>query len=245
MKLPPIAQLTRKQEVPRIRSDGKAGMTMKVAETFISINGEGPRAGELAVFVRFQGCNLACSYCDTAWANVPDCPCKEMSPEEVEDYVRRSGVRNVTLTGGEPLLQQDMPELLERLAGIPSLQAEVETNGAVDIAPFCGKCRPAFTLDYKLPGSRMEEHMILSNYRLLQPQDTVKFVSAGREDLERARQVIKEYDLTSRCHVYISPVFGQIEPEQIVEYMTEHRMNGVRVQIQMHKVIWDPDRRGV
>ena len=245
MKPRPIALLMKKQEDFRICGDGKAGTTMKVAETFISINGEGPRAGELAVFVRFQGCNLACSYCDTGWANLPDCPCEEMSPGEVADYVKGSGVRNVTLTGGEPLLQQDMPELLERLAGIPSLQVEVETNGAVDIGPFCGEHRPAFTLDYKLPGSRMEDHMILSNYRLLKPQDTVKFVSADIEDLEKARQVITEYDLTSRCHVYISPVFGQIEPEQIVEYMTEHRMNGVRIQIQMHKVIWDPDRRGV
>ena len=88
MKPRPIALLMKKQEDFRICGDGKAGTTMKVAETFISINGEGPRAGELAVFVRFQGCNLACSYCDTGWANLPDCPCEEMSPGEVADYVK-------------------------------------------------------------------------------------------------------------------------------------------------------------
>ena len=85
---------------------------MRVAEKFISINGEGTRAGELAVFVRFTGCNLRCSYCDTMWANEPGCPYEEMSPEQICDYVRSTGIKNVTLTGGEPLLQKDMGELI-------------------------------------------------------------------------------------------------------------------------------------
>ena len=85
---------------------------MKVVEKFTSINGEGTRAGELAVFIRFKGCNLRCSYCDTMWANEPECPYKEETPEEILNYVLGTGIHNVTLTGGEPLLQKDIRDLI-------------------------------------------------------------------------------------------------------------------------------------
>lgn len=218
---------------------------MKVVETFISINGEGTRAGELAVFVRFQGCNLRCSYCDTMWANEAACPYQEQSPEEIDAYIRSTGVKNVTLTGGEPLLQREMPRLLSLLLRDDALRVEIETNGAVSLAPFCTGKRPSFTMDYKLPSSGMEKGMLYENFSLLQKKDTVKFVSGSIEDLERAAEIIEKYDLTHRCHVYLSPVFGNIEPADMVEFMAQRRMNDVRLQIQMHKVIWDPDKRGV
>jgi 7-carboxy-7-deazaguanine synthase len=88
---------------------------MKVVEKFTSINGEGTRAGELAVFIRFKGCNLRCSYCDTMWANEPECPYKEETPEEILNYVLGTGIHNVTLTGGEPLLQKDIRDLIHLL----------------------------------------------------------------------------------------------------------------------------------
>ena len=218
---------------------------MRVVERFVSINGEGPRAGELAVFVRFQGCNLQCSYCDTRWANDPGCPFTDRSPQEIADEIRRDGIRNVTLTGGEPLLQPDMPLLLARLAEIPGLRVEVETNGSVPLAPFCGAARPVFTMDYKLPGSGCEHAMVTDNFALLKPEDTVKFVCGSLSDLERAEAVIRAYDLTGRCHVYLSPVFGAIDPADMVDYMARQKLNGVRLQLQMHKFIWDPDKRGV
>jgi len=112
------------------------------------------------------------------------------------------------------------------------------------LAAFCEE-RPVFTMDYKLPSSGCEEHMITENMKLLEKNDTVKFVSGSQEDLLKALELIRTYDLTNRCHVYLSPVFGAIEPMQIVEFMLKHRLNGVRLQIQMHKVIWDPDERGV
>ena len=217
---------------------------MKVVEKFVSINGEGTRAGELAVFIRFKGCNLRCSYCDTMWANEGSCPYTEMSQEEILAYILETGVINVTLTGGEPLLQSGAHELIQLLLE-NGLSVEIETNGSVDLRPFTEGIRPLFTMDYKLPGSNCEEGMLLENFGLLDTQDTVKFVSGSLEDLERARCLIKEYRLTERCHVYISPVFGSIEPKDIVDYMIEHKMNDVRLQIQMHKVIWDPDKRGV
>ena len=218
---------------------------MRVAEKFISINGEGVRAGELAVFVRFQGCNLRCHYCDTKWALTKDCPYEEMSPEQIHAYIRSTGITNVTLTGGEPLLHKDMDRLLAILLADENLRVEIETNGAVDLRKFCAAPRPVFTMDYKLPSSGFEHAMIHSNFEVLSAEDTVKFVSGSMEDLERAAQVIQEYDLLHRCHVYFSPVFGAIEPVQIVNFMMERKLNEARLQIQMHKVIWDPDKRGV
>lgn len=218
---------------------------MKVVEMFASINGEGPCAGELALFVRFQGCNLRCSYCDTMWANAPDCPYTKQPPEDIVAKILQSGIRNVTLTGGEPLLQPEMPALLTLLADHPELRVEVETNGAVDLAPFCKTSRPVFTMDYKLPSSGWERAMCVENFALLQQEDTVKFVCGSAEDLKRAAQVIAEQELTKRCHVYLSSVFGAIKPAEMVEYMLAQRLNGVRLQLQLHKFIWAPDRRGV
>ena len=218
---------------------------MRLAEKFVSINGEGTRAGELAVFLRFQGCNLRCSYCDTMWANEPDCPCVEMPPEELYAYVRSTHIKNVTLTGGEPLLQKEMPRLLELLSRDKELRVEIETNGAVELEPYTRENRPVFTMDYKLPSSLWEDAMIPGNFFLLGREDTVKFVCGSPQDLDRAAWIIKKYDLIDRCHVYLSPVFGKIEPETMVEYMIRNQLNDVRLQIQMHKVIWDPERRGV
>ena len=219
---------------------------MRVAEKFISINGEGTRAGALAVFIRFQGCNLRCSYCDTKWAYAPDCPVEELTAQEITDYVLSTGIHNVPLTGGEPLLQEDMSELLRLLLGYARLRVEIETNGAVGLAPFCLKPRrPVFTMDYKLPTSGSEEAMLLDNFDYLTADDTVKFVIGSFLDMERARDIIESFELTRRCHVYLSPVFGSIEPADMVSYMKQHNMNDVRLQIQIHKVIWDPAKRGV
>ena len=218
---------------------------MRVVEKFVSINGEGTRAGEPAVFIRFKGCNLRCSYCDTMWANEADCPFTDMTPEEILSYIRSTGITNVTLTGGEPLLAAGVADLIRLLGNEGNLRVEIETNGAVDLKPFTEGFRPVFTMDYKLPSSGFEAAMLTENFALLQAEDTVKFVVGSMEDLERARQLILEHSLTARCHVYLSPVFGQIVPAAIVDYMIENRMNDVRLQIQMHKVIWDPDRRGV
>ena len=219
---------------------------MKVVEKFVSINGEGTRAGELAVFIRFKGCNLHCSYCDTKWANEAGCPYEEMTPGEICEFVKSIGITNVTLTGGEPLLQKDMGDLV-RLLIENGNRVEIETNGSVDLRPFAEDIlrRPVFTMDYKLPSSGCEGSMIRENFGLLSGPDTVKFVTGSEEDLERAAEIMEKYDLLTKCHVYFSPVFGKIEPARIVDFMIRNKMNGARLQIQMHKVIWDPEKRGV
>ena len=220
---------------------------MRVAEKFISINGEGTRAGELAVFVRFTGCNLRCSYCDTMWANEPGCPYEEMSPAQICEYVRSTGIKNVTLTGGEPLLQKDMDKLISLLISKCGVRVEIETNGAVDLRPFAElpEGRPLFTMDYKLPSSGYEDRMIAENFSVLEKEDTVKFVSGSRADLERAGEIIEKYGLLDRCHVYFSPVFGRIEPAEIVDFMLNKRMNKARIQIQISRNARDARRREI
>ncbi len=218
---------------------------LPVVEKFISINGEGAHAGELAAFIRFRGCNLCCSYCDTCWANTENAPAEYESADELARWVAETGVHNVTLTGGEPLLHKEAGELAELLIE-KGCRVEIETNGSISLERLAAaKSRPVFTMDYKLPSSGMEEFMCKNNFRLLGCHDTVKFVSGSTDDLERAAELIEEYRLTERCHVFISPVFGEIDPADIVSFMEEHMMNGVRLQLQLHKFIWEPTRRGV
>lgn len=123
---------------------------------------------------------------------------------------------------------------------------EIETNGSVPLktfAPFSE--HTSVTMDYKLPGSEMEKYMCTENFSYLTAKDTVKFVVSDLKDLKRATEIIRKFDLTSRCCVYFSPVFGEIHPDTIVSFMKEHMLNQVRLQLQLHKYIWNPTRRGV
>lgn len=221
-------------------------MNFKVVEKFVSINGEGRLCGQLAVFIRFAGCNLNCSYCDTAWANKAKAPFELMTAKEIYDYIKATKVRNITLTGGEPLIQEGIIELLQVLAEDKELRVEIETNGSVPLNKFINiENMPSFTMDYKLPSSGMEQLMCLDNFKYLNNKDTLKFVSGSLEDLQKARQIIDKYKLVNKTNIYISPVFGKIEMDSIVEFMKDNEMNGVNLQVQLHKVIWDPSKRGV
>lgn len=216
-----------------------------VAEKFVSINGEGKKAGELAVFVRFRKCNLRCSYCDTSWANSDECHAEMMTADDILNYIDSTGVTNVTLTGGEPLLQTDIHELIEKLISAGH-NVEIETNGSISIHELSqSKYRPNFTLDYKLPSSNMENMMLTENYKYLSENDVVKFVAGSSEDLEKALEITKKFSLTEKCTVYFSAVFGKITPAEIVDFMKEKRINKIRLQLQMHKFIWNPDMKGV
>ncbi|MCM1227284.1 MAG: putative 7-carboxy-7-deazaguanine synthase QueE [Clostridium sp.] len=216
-----------------------------VVEKFVSINGEGRKAGQIAAFIRFRGCNLSCSYCDTAWANSVNSYAEEMTGEDILEYIKSTGVKNVTLTGGEPLIQDNIYELIELLCR-NGFQVEIETNGSVDISDYKDmEKRPSFTLDYKLPSSAMEKLMLLENYAYLTKNDTVKFVCGSNADLEKSLEIITDHELVKKCAVYLSPVFGSIKPSEMAEFMIKHKMNGVNLQLQLHKFIWDPDKRGV
>lgn len=227
----------------------KAGLIkvhFKVVEKFVSINGEGRLCGQLAVFIRFAGCNLNCSYCDTTWANEKDVTYELMSACDIYEYIKSTGVRNVTLTGGEPLLQEGIIELLEMLSQDKKINVEIETNGSVLLDKFAAiENSPSFTMDYKLPSSNMEDNMAVENFNYLTKKDTVKFVSGSIEDLEKAKYIIDKYNLVDKVSVYISPVFGKIKLEDIVEFMKYNKMNGVNLQVQLHKIIWEPSKKGV
>lgn len=160
----------------------------KIVEIFSSINGEGPRTGQLALFIRMQGCNLDCGYCDTKWANEEDARFHWTSTDEIMDVVRLMNIKNITLTGGEPLIQEDIMELLQALAAEPGIRVEVETNGSVLLKPFAEmEHAPSFNMDYKLPGSGMEHTMLIENFSFLTQKDTVKFVVKDYMDLCRLR----------------------------------------------------------
>ena len=220
-------------------------MSFKVVEIFESINGEGMRAGELAVFVRMKGCNLSCNYCDTMWANSPDCEFEDMTAEQIVDRVKKSGIKNVTLTGGEPLLQKDAAKLLEAFSSEKDIRVEIETNGSIDLKPFLKFENVSFTMDYKLPESDMEKYMNTDNFKILRKKDTLKFVASSVNDLKKAKEIIEKYELIGKVNIIFSPVFGKIELTDIVDFLKDNKLNDVRMQLQMHKFIWDPEERGV
>lgn len=216
---------------------------MRVVEKFVSINGEGLRSGELAVFIRFANCNLRCSYCDTKYSFINHIYTEE-SIDELVKYVKSTGVKNVTLTGGEPLIQNEIKELMIELSNIGN-RIEIETNGSINIAPYLNIPNVTFTLDYKLKGSGMEKYMDLTNYDLLRKNDVIKFVVSDYDDLEKTKEIIKKYDLINKANCLISPVWGRIEFEEIVNFLKDNKLNDIKMQLQIHKIIWDKDKRGV
>ncbi len=223
-------------------------MMFTVIEKFVSIDGEGPTSGELAVFIRFEGCNLRCTWCDTEYSWNGECTPELESAEEIYDYIKASGARNVTLTGGEPLLQKNMFELLDILVQDPQLLIHIETNGAIDLTKYKNRYASStirYIIDYKLPASGMNLTMKKVNFDLVNKNDVYKFVIANEEDLWTAYALTKQYDLPSKCMVYYSPVVESIEPKKIVEFMVKEKIHDVRLQIQIHKVIWPKEMRGV
>lgn len=220
---------------------------MKVVEIFLSIEGEGKRAGIPAVFIRLAGCNLHCSYCDTRYAcEKPEYT--EMSVYEILRAVKKHGCYRVTLTGGEPLIHEDVKQLIDVLCD-EGFEVNVETNGSVEVYPFRVNAEELeyenlfFTIDYKCPSSGMEDKMVESNFVYASEEDVIKFVVGSREDMEKALEIVN--NSATVAQVYFSPVFGKIEPKEIVEFLLENKAFDVAVQIQMHKVIWEPEMRGV
>lgn len=221
-----------------------------VVEKFISINGEGLFQGYPAVFIRFAGCNLNCSYCDTTYAQKTTCPHQPTSKKDLVVYVAQSQVRHVTITGGEPLLQDHLDELLDDLTNLPGITVELETNGSVAISPLAtirkqNNSSLIFTLDYKLPSSLMESHNHLDNFNHLTFQDSVKFVIGNQADFLRACQIVNDHQLPGKTNVIFSPVYGKINSSDLVAWLLEKRLSQIKVQLQIHKYIWDPQTKGV
>lgn len=215
---------------------------MRVLEIFYSIDGEGKRAGELTAFVRLAGCNLKCKWCDTDYSQ--DCTAgQEMSINDIMLALNKIGCKNITITGGEPLIHKDISTLLYNLS-FYGYNVNVETNGSVSIEEYL---KPDyenvwFTMDYKTDSSGMNAKMKDKHYLRLRKQDVLKIVVGSEKDLQQALNVIKENE---NALVYLSPVFGMMQPVRIVEFMKENNLQGVRVQLQLHKFIWDKNERCV
>jgi 7-carboxy-7-deazaguanine synthase len=211
---------------------------MRVCEIFTSIQGESSHAGKPCIFIRMTGCNLRCSYCDTTYAYNKG---RELSEEDILKKIRNAGIRLVEITGGEPLLQKGIYHLIERLLD-DGYTVLIETNGSINIKDV--DKRAVVILDIKTPGSRMCEEMDLSNIDHIKNNDEVKFVITDRIDYEWSKDIIQKYNLTSKCLILMSPAYGILPTEDLAKWMLEDRLEA-RLNLQVHKYIFGPDRRGV
>jgi len=212
---------------------------LTINEIFHSIQGESTHAGRPCIFVRLTACDLRCSWCDTAYAFHEG---RRMSIDEVVAQVRNYDCPVVELTGGEPLLQQEVYPLMQRLLD-EGLTVMLETGGHRSIADVpAGVIR---IMDVKCPGSGESHRNDWTNMTHLTPQDEVKFVIKDRVDYDFARDVVAAHALPDRvAAVLFSPVHGVMDGRQLAEWILEDRL-AVRLQLQVHKYIWDPRTRGV
>jgi 7-carboxy-7-deazaguanine synthase len=212
--------------------------TVRISEIFASIQGESSYAGRPCVFVRTAGCNLRCRYCDTTYAHGGG---RSMAIDEVLSAVSGYGLGLVEVTGGEPLHQENVPLLIEALlnAGYTTL---VETNGSYDIDVVDG--RAVRIVDVKCPGSGMSGSVNWACLERLKGSDQLKFVISSREDYLWARKVVEERGLAEAVEVLFSPVHGVLAPEVLAGWILEDKLP-VRLQLQLHKYIWDEHSRGV
>jgi 7-carboxy-7-deazaguanine synthase len=212
---------------------------LTVNEIFHSIQGESTHAGRPCVFVRLTACDLRCSWCDTPYAFHEG---RSMSVADVVTTVDGYGCPLVEITGGEPLLQEDVYELMDRLlAGGLTVMLETGGHRAIDRVP------PAVlkVVDIKCPGSGEHDKNDWGNLGRLAPHDEVKFVVSDRADYEFAREVIATYDLPARvAAVLLSPVHDGLDARTLSEWMLADRLPA-RLQLQLHKFIWSPSTRGV
>lgn len=209
---------------------------VRITEIYPSIQGESTHVGKPCVFVRLTGCNLRCSWCDSAFTFTGG------GWQALSDVVQQAhafGIHAVEVTGGEPLLQPAAIPLMQQLLALGH-EVLLETSGSLSIEAVPEAVH--VILDLKPPGSGESERNLWSNLELLQPHHEVKIVVADRADYEWARDVVRQRDLPARCPVLLSPAFGLVDPADLVAWILEDGLD-VRLQLQLHKVIWDPEAR--
>jgi 7-carboxy-7-deazaguanine synthase len=210
---------------------------MRVTEIFFSIQGESTLAGEPCVFVRFTGCDLRCQYCDTEYAFYGG---RAMSRNEIIAEVSKYPARFVCLTGGEPTLQKELPELARELLE-RGYRVSLETHGQRPLDAIPRGVRKI--VDLKTPGSR-EEHTDFTELTKLGPGDELKVVVCSRADFDWALKVIDRLGLWGKVPVLFSPSFNEVAAKDLAEWLLESG-KPARLQLQLHKLIWGADARGV
>ncbi len=211
---------------------------LKVNEIFYSIQGEGSKAGLPCIFIRLTYCNLRCSYCDTEYAFYEG---TEMSIDEIFKEIGKYNCNLVEVTGGEPLVQSESLELMKQLCD-SGYEVMLETGGSLPINEVDKRVK--IILDFKCPTSKMMKKNYYNNIDFLKPIDEVKFVIGNREDYDWAKELLIKYNLTEKCEVLFSTVFNKLGNRELVEWILGDNLK-VRFQTQLHKYIWEPDRKGV
>ena len=212
--------------------------TLIINEIFFSIQGESTRIGLPCVFVRLTSCDLRCVWCDTVYAFNEG---TEMSIDVILKKVEDYNCKLVEITGGEPLLQANVHLLMKRLCD-ENYDVMIETGGHRDVSGIDPRVKRI--MDIKCPSSLMEKRNRWENIQALTPQDEVKFVIAHETDYDWAKNVMQKYNLTARCTILMSPVFGNIENRTLAKWILRDHLH-VQFQLQLHKYIWDPTTRGV
>lgn len=215
-------------------------MALVVNEIFHSLQGESTFAGQPCVFIRLTGCNLRCTYCDTTYAYEAG---DDYSIEKIMRTVRSYDCKVVEITGGEPLMQEDTPRLVDRLLA-EKRQVLMETNGSLNIDLVSDRC--IRIVDVKCPSSGEEKQNDFENLRRITPADELKFVIGDEVDYAYARDIVQSIGHKIRTHgkIHFSPVFGRLHPRKLAQWIIADNLD-LRLQLQIHKYIWHPDQRGV
>ena len=213
-------------------------MALKINEIYYSVQGESTHAGRPCIFIRLTYCNLRCSYCDTEYAFYDG---KDMEITDIMSEIKQWDCNLVEVTGGEPLFQEECIDLLNELVN-SNYEVMLETGGSLSISNVPKKVIKI--VDFKCPSSKMVKKNLWSIVDDLQPHDEVKFVIGNIGDFDWAKDRITKYSLDKICTLLFSPTFCEIDPQQIVEWILADNLP-VRMQMQMHKMIWSPEEKGV
>ena len=213
-------------------------MKLMINEIYYSIQGESSYMGKPCIFIRLTYCNLRCSYCDSEYTFYDG---EELLIDDIIKKIKQYPCNLVEVTGGEPLFQENCIILLNRLVE-EKYEVLLETSGSLSIENVPKEV--INIIDFKCPTSKMMKKNLWENVDHIKPQDQIKFVIGNREDYEWAKNKIKEYKLTKKCDLLMSPVYDEIDSKKIVEWILEDSLD-VRFQIQLHKEIWNPEKKGV
>lgn len=211
---------------------------LKINEIFYSIQGESTKAGLPCIFVRLTYCNLRCSYCDTKYAFYEG---RDLSVNDVLAEISRYNCKLVEITGGEPLVQKESAGLMTELCN-SGYTVMLETGGSLSIKDVDKRVK--VIMDVKTPSSNMSGKNLFENFNYLKTGDELKFVIGSKEDFEWSKDILRKYELEGKYEILFSPVFGSIKPVELAGLILDNNLN-VRMQLQLHKYIWDPEKRGV
>ena len=216
----------------------KINKTLKVNEIFKSIQGESSKVGFPCIFIRLTYCNLRCSYCDTEYAFHDG---EDMKIESILNQIKDYKTKLVQVTGGEPLLQKNSIILLNELVKL-NYEVLLETSGSLPITNVPKKVKKV--VDFKCPTSKMSKKNLWSIANDLSMHDEIKFVIGDINDYEWTKLKIKEHELNKKAPILFSPVYDKISLKKLADWILRDNLD-VRLQMQMHKYIWSPDKRGV